>query len=411
MSGSANFHAKISPSGLDRTTVCTASNAHIDKLIEAGTIPAYQPSNKSGAIGTYAHDLAEEALLHITGQKKSKSIEKAKSIREWLSTKECKFEGEVVHKDYGELENYIDYCMSQVKHEKDKIYVEVRSKLFYSNDKKDKGTCDFLILHFDRSITIVDLKWRRSGMVESYQNKQLSAYAYSFLKNNLAIPPRSNFKIKLTTYNPLVSPYVEPWVTTVGELISFCNEAIQKPVDVINDGSMTMFVPTEKACLWCPANKHCAAKDAKVLLAFPNTFDVDSVKDEDLVGFLKIQPEAESFFKGVSQRLFELADRGQPVQGTKLVEGRSNRRYADPQVAGEFLTQHLDHEDVYDPPKIKSFTKVTPKLTPELKKQFEKEHLIKPPGSPKLVLSDDVDTPSVESLKSKLLKSKQRTNK
>ena len=414
MSGSHNTHAKISPSGLDRSTVCTASTAFIDELIEDGRIPKYSPMNKFGASGTFAHDLAEEALLHLLGEKESEEIKAAKSLHHWLESKDFYWTDamtgrkELFQKGYGELENYIDYCMAQVKHDQDIVYVEVRSKLFYSDVPTDKGTCDFLILHYDGSITIVDLKWRRSGMVESVKNKQLSAYGMSYIQNKMVRQPKMSNVIRLATYNPLVAPYVRPWNTTYMDLKQFCEDEIQEPVDVITEGKMTMFVPTVKACLWCPAKEVCRARLAKVAIGFPKSFNADLVEPEELVEFLKIEPENAAFFKDANSILLNRADIGKAVPGTRLVEGRSNRRYDNVELAGDFLTQHLDHDDVFDPPKIKSFSKITPKLEPDIKKKFETEFLVKPKGKMKLALDDDTEAMSVTSLKAKLLKSKKK---
>lgn len=404
MSGSHNTHAKFSPSGLERTAVCTASTALVDDLIAKGTIPAYQPSNKFGVIGTKAHDLAEETLLHLLGKKISKNIEGAESIHHWLEAQVCEFEGEIVHEGYGEVENYVDYCMSQIQSDKDLVYVEVRAKLFYSDNPDDKGTCDFLILHKDGSITIVDLKWRRSGMVDSVRNLQLSAYGMSYIQSNMIFEPKGGAKVSLTTYNPLVAPYVDPWVTNYAELTSFCKDKITTPIRNVEEGNV-MFVPGKKACQWCPAKEYCQARVSKVLTALPDTLGNGIIEDHQLVDLLQIKDEAIALFDDAEKRLYRLADEGKAQSGTRLVEARSNRRYKDPEAAGLFLTQHLDHDDVFDPPKIKSFTKVTPKLTPEIKKQFEAECIVKPKGKLKLVLTDEVSSESVSTLKSKLLKS------
>ena len=408
MSGSHNAHAKISPSGLDRTTVCTASTAFIDELIEKGEIPEYSPMNKFGASGTFAHDLAEEAILHLLDKKESKEIKEAKSLHHWLESKKFYWTDEKTGKKelfqdgYGDLESYIDYCIGQIKDDRDIAYVEVRSKLFYSDNPKDKGTCDFLILHYDGSITIVDLKWRRSGMVESFQNKQLSAYSLSYIENKMLRQPKANTKIRLATYNPLVAPYVEPWDLSLGELKAFCHEEIQVPVDIIKSGVGTSFVPTQKGCQWCPAREKCGAKTLKVAMSFPNS---EIVTDEDYFEIFKNSGEIKALLEDAEKRMYDLADKGQAHQGTMMTTGRSNRRYGDPETAGIFLEEHLDYEEIYDPPKIKSFSKITPKLTPEIKKQFEKDHLIKPQGKLKIVLADGVKSTSVTSLKSKLLKS------
>lgn len=373
-------------------------------MIAEGKISEEQSSNKFGASGTFAHDLAETALLHLLGKKVSKDIEESQSLHHWLEKQQCFFEGELVQNGYGELESYIDYCMSCVKHEKDIVYVEVRSRLFYSENPDDKGTCDFLILHHDGSITIVDLKWRRSGMVESFENLQLSAYAMSYIKNKMIVSPKANVEVSLATYNPLVAPYVKPWKTSMGELRNFCNDKIQKQMDLIKSG-FTMFIPSKKACEWCPAKMLCGARTASVVTAFPDTFDVATIADKDLVQYLKTKEQALKFYDDIETRLYNLADQGKAVEGTQLVEGRSNRRYDDEEKAAIFLSEYLSTEDIFHSPKIKAFTEIVPKLSKELKQVFEKDYLVKPKGKLKIVLTDKTEVPTASSLKSKLLKS------
>jgi hypothetical protein len=396
MSGSHNKHAKISPSGLDRTTTCTASVAYIERLKDADIIPQYEPSNIYGEMGTFAHDLAEKAILHLIGKIVDPEISKAKSLHAWLESKNCHGQ-----KGYGDLENYIDYCLSCRKHPKDRVYVEKQSQLFYSDDVGEKGTCDFIILHYDKSITVVDLKWRRSGMVESVENKQLATYAQSFIKNGMLAKAPANTKLHITTYNPLVHPYVDPWDTTVGELNKFCSK-IEASVKIIEEGIHTTFNPNEKACVWCPARSVCRAKAEKLINAMPDTLGLSTFEADDMVQWFQMKKEISQFFDNIETHLTSLAEKGNPVKGTKLVEGASRRHYVDEDTVTDFLGNHLSIEE-YTETSLLPFSKVMPKLTPDVKKAFEAECLVKPKGNMKLVVSTD-DRQSLVAMKSKLFK-------
>jgi len=417
MSGSSNAHARLSPSGAERWADCTAAPSFIDKLITDGVIPEREPDNVFAIAGTFAHDMAERKLLELLGGEKSfesyDELNKLSFQAEWLKDQEF-FEIEdkeileyMQNNDYNDLSEYVDYCMTQIKSKKDRVHVEVRARLFYSRTPTDKGTCDFLIEHEDSSITIVDLKWRRSGMVASYENYQLAIYCMSYIMEQVKIgfmkQPKNATVISLSTHNPLVAPHVKPWETTWIKLKKFC-QRFTDAVNIIDAGTYTVFVPTEKGCKWCPVAKHkkCPALNAKVKFAMPNNLDIDTASDEDLVRFYQFFPEIASFAKQVEEHLTRLAENGHPVDGTKLVKGRDgNRRFIDEEEAVKhLLSLGLTEDDIYNQ-KTKTATQLAKLLSKPQSKDFENNFTERPEGKMKLAPSTD-ERPSITSVKSGL---------
>lgn len=418
MSGSTNIHARLSPSGAERWADCTASPSFVEKLITDGKIPAREPDNVFAIAGTFAHDMAEAKLLELLGHSGAffneySDLNDRRFQQAWLEDQEF-FEisdKEILeymqNNDYNDLSEYVDYCMTQIRSKKDRVHVEVRARLFYSDILTDKGTCDFLIEHEDDSITIVDLKWRRSGMVESYENYQLAIYCMSYIEEQIRIgfmqEPKLSTKISLSTFNPIVAPHVRPWETTYGKLKKFCKR-FTDAVDVINEGTYTVFVPTEKGCKWCPAAKHkkCPALNAKVKFAMPKNLDIDTATDEDLVRFYTFYPEIASYAKQVEEHLTRLAENGFPVDGTKLVKGRDgNRRFIDEKEATEHLMSiGLTETEVFNK-KPRTPTQLTKLLSKSDAKDFTDNFTERPEGKMKLAPSTDERT-SITSVKSGL---------
>lgn len=424
MSGSFNKHAKLSPSGAERWATCTASTAFVDKLRADKKIPEKEADNVYSYAGTFAHDIAERALRYLTGKSDEKLdletfYEEHNNIevqRAWVAEQDLyKLDPEdlLTHmqkeNDFNYVAKYVDYCMSRMKSNKDRMTVEAIVPLFYSDNKDDTGTCDDIIEHHDGSFSVIDLKWRRSGMVESEENPQLMTYFMSYVQGRVDVglmsEPDGSTPVMLTTYNPLASPCVDPWETTYGTIKELC-KGIQRSYDIVTNGEATMFVPSLKACAWCPAslNKKCPAQNARIALAFPRNLNVDDNSDEELLNFCKLYPEIKNFYDKAMELFKERADRGEEAKGTKLVRGRAgNRIVNDEEKAIEFLLgKELDESDLYSK-KIKTATQMSNLLKGEDKKEFLEEHTSRPEGKLVLAFEDD-KRPPLSSVKSGLFK-------
>ena len=91
-----------------------------------------------------------------------------------------------------------------------------------------------------------------------------------------------------------------------------------------------------------------------------------------------------SYLNNVKAFCLDRALQGRLLPGYKLVEGRSNRKYADEQKVADTLSE-AGYKDFYKPQQLIGITDMQKLLG---KKKFEamlSEYLIKPPGKPVLV--------------------------
>ena len=103
--------------------------------------------------------------------------------------------------------------------------------------------------------------------------------------------------------------------------------------------------------------------------------------------------EIQSWASDIQTYALEQArDHGVRFDGWKLVEGRSNRRYTDPEAVEEILrSKRYRKKDIFEEPKLLGITAMEKLLG---KKQFaelleEPGLVIKPPGKPALVPDSD----------------------
>lgn len=384
-SGSHNKHARASASAAERWTTCDASIGYIERLRAAGVIPKREPDNDYGLAGTYGHDLSERALRHILGKREDKEI------RDKFRGNTAKFFAaqSYLHVDsYAELDEYVEYCLSHIRHDRDRVLIETQIELFYSPE--ETGTGDFAILHRNGDITIIDLKWRRSGLVKGVGNKQLAIYGNSLiqeLRRSGMCKIKPNNRVFITAFNPLVPPFVDPWELSVNDLEYFC-KPIQAAFDRIDQDDHTFFVPSEEACEWCPAREVCIARARGLTRAIPDDLTTDHLSDEDLVELFAIKGSIDDFFSNIATSLQRRLESGEKVKGIKLVETNARRKYKDEDEAKKWLLRFLPEDDVIRKSLV-PFGEVLRALKKDQKENFEKTFLYKPKGKPKLALGGD----------------------
>lgn len=120
----------------------------------------------------------------------------------------------------------------------------------------------------------------------------------------------------------------------------------------------------------------------------PMLLDVEEVTE--LLSKVDVMQEWASDLKAYA--LEQARDYGVKFIGWKLVEGRSNRRYTDPEAVEEMLrSKRYRKKDIFQEPKLLGITAMEKLLG---KKQFcelleEPGLVIKPPGKPALVPDSD----------------------
>lgn len=332
MSGSANSHARLSPSSSKRWTTCTASIGYI----EANThrIPGDGSSRYSDE-GTEAHDWAEKVL---NGE----------------------IEDSEVPEHFAPALEYVAHCRTLIEENPhSESFIEYEAALFYETEPVEKerngetvmalpsGTVDFALIT-EEKIIIRDLKYGAGVLVEAEGNTQLAIYAMSIIKELqdegfYSFAPDTAISLGIVQPRYRGDEPVKTWELSLAELEHFCEEITEAaaatytlpelpddfppvpwgttyigevewsrikdlkedteieglfvtngedwvPTDELDAGYYALvwnspiipilfpglkFEPSEDACRWCPAKGFCAARARELSEAFePEGIDV-----------------------------------------------------------------------------------------------------------------------------------------
>lgn len=354
-------HAKLSPSSSSRWTVCTASVAACEQYENT--------TNTAAQWGTTVHGIGELML-------KGKLVSLGETV-----------EGLEVDKEMLECaEEYVDYCRSLMR--KDSInLIEERFNLEFIAPNTF-GTGDFSTVN-DNHLDIVDLKTGR-GVVYAENNTQLKLYALG------AIHELETFGIEIETVTLHIVQtrinHIDTWDITVEELREF-ELFVKEQARRIREDEVS-FNPDKKACEWCPHKHNCEALQKHVLDVVQGSFDnldelegnADIIDNSHLKKILDNADLITSFVKACQDIAVEKLQSGETIEGYKIVESRTNRKWEDESKVEAYLKKKkVKVDDMYDK-KLKSMTKIL-KLRPN-DEELE-AMLIKPKGSPTLALNSD----------------------
>lgn len=361
-------HALLSPSGAKKWINCPGSvemESHIEE----------KPSTYADE-GTTAHALAElkinKELKRITNAvygRKVKKLEIDPDMDEYTDA----------YRDYV-MERYAD---AKKLSENAEIYIEKRLDLS-EWAPESFGTADVIIASAGR-MELIDLKYGRGVKVDANQNPQLMLYALGALNEYDYI---HDIKDVITTiYQPRMD---------------HIDTAFYQPEDLREWGEKTVKPQAEKAYQqmkeykcgahcdegFCKARPVCLAyNDNKLELAryefkHPNLLSIDDIS--------WILDQVDSIAKWATlvkdYALDQAANHGVKIPGYKLVEGRSNRSWAEAEetIGGEIVKMGFDVDEVM-PRKLITIT-AAEKLVgkKEFKEKIEK-YTVKPQGKPTLV--------------------------
>lgn len=369
---SAPLHSRLPPSSAYRWSECTASVSFIEA--NAATLPA--DGSREADEGTRAHAYLTACLKHTLGQVP----------------------------DGPEMKNLMDALVDFIHglmRPGDRLLVDQRVPLYYLPSQR--GTLDVCIYGNGR-IIILDLKYGVGVGVYAERNKQLAIYAESQIRVlELVEEYLPETPVELIIYQPRDRndpTAVRQWSITRGELATFAEE-IEVKAQVVLSGEGLEFKAGE-ACKFCRATGICKAYAARGLDVLPENVDVQidmvhvaatcpqyverTLTREQRQRILQSKKAMIEWLDAVeNQEVTELLNGAEP-QAFKLVEGKSNRIWADEQKAAKLLLEYLKHDDIYPPIPAEI---VSPAQAEKLLKGVDKKILspviTKPEGKPTLV--------------------------
>tara|TARA_R110002126_G_scaffold86957_1_gene209717 strand:+ start:41 stop:1156 length:1116 start_codon:yes stop_codon:yes gene_type:complete len=354
-------HAKLSPSSSARWLNCTAS-------VKASTSYA-NTSSSAAEEGTAAHQLGEICLK--SGDTPDKYLGQSLSDAPTVTV-----DLEMVEN----IQDYVNYCRSISPI----MLVEERVE-FTPWVHDGYGTSDCIIFE-GTTCHVIDLKYGKGVEVYAEENTQAMLYALGVLNEFEFIHDITTFKLHI--FQPRRHHFDE-WEISVEKLLAWGDEVKEIANNIKNN--ITTFNPGDKQCQWCAHKANCSALQKhteKVISAqFNDLSELPAPEQVDHKLVLKNKALIESWLKAVEMSVFERLNEGEPVEGFKLVAGRSVRKWGDEQATIKTMLPSLG-EDLY-----------TKKLltAPQAEKligkaQFNAEYghlVVRPEGRPTLAPSDD----------------------
>lgn len=355
-------HTLLSPSSSNRWMNCTPSSRLTEDMEDENSQFALE--------GTDAHTLAEHKLrmrLNISTDEKD--------IRPIL-----KFYNEEMERCTDE---YVDYIMAtyedlKAKCPDTKIYIEEHVD-FSNYIPEGFGTSDCIIVADDMMV-IVDLKYGAGVVVDAEKNSQFMIYALGALNIFDSLYDINN--VKVVAFQPRRS-HISEWVISKDELISWGENELKPKAELAYKGEGEF--KASEWCRFCKARATCKFR-ADYLIRHDFEKRPETLCEKE---FLEILGKADlivDYIHDVKEHAENLLLSGHKLEGWKLVEGRSNRRYSDPIKVAEVVSNAG-----YDPYEktVLNITNMTKLLGKTKFETLLKPYLVKPEGKPTMVPESD----------------------
>lgn len=355
-------HAILSASGAHRWMNCTPS-ARFELEFE-------DSSGEAAAEGTAAHELSERKLRKALGLKTKKPTSPYDSEEMEFLT-----------------DGYVQYVLEIIEKAKQSTndpLVLIEQRLDFSNYVPEGfGTGDCVIIA-DGVINIIDLKYGQGVLVHADNNPQMMLYALGAL--NLFDAIYDIETVTMTIYQPRrenISTFTLPKI----DLYKWAEDVLKPKAELAFKGKGD-FQPGDW-CRFCRAAVRCRARaDENMKLAKYEFANPNMLLDEDIAEILKSVSDLTSWAKDIVAYATSAAiNQGKEWTGFKLVEGRSNRKYADEKAVVE-AAKKAGYKDVYKQ-SVLTITNMEKLMGKAKFNEILGDHAFKPKGKPMLVpLSD-----------------------
>lgn len=326
------FHSKLGASSADRWIACPGSLS-----LEART-PDFLLDDTSPFAdeGTAAHNAAETHLKDGTNS------------------------------DDSQIQLYLD-TVRDICGVSGRLYIEQRVPV----NEELFGTSDVVIVDdIEETLTIIDLKWGVGYAVEAIGNVQLKYYALGASKifgdhfktvAVMIVQPRAHHEA-----GPVRS-HTFPF----SDLIEFERELL-----IAAERTKDPLAPLKasKACKFCKVKAVCPALRKSL---------IEGMANPDLGEALKAAENLSTYKASLERVIFKSLTAGKPIDGFKIVESRSSRKWKDVKGLEETLR---NTPEAWTPPELKSVAAME-KI--KALKDIVREHSFKQPGGLTLALESD----------------------
>lgn len=367
-------HAELSASGSSRWLACPGSVALESEYPDITTSFAEE--------GTAAHELSELMLQHKLGDL---------TKRQFSGRLKKHKKGEYYSQEmYDHCDNYTELVIEQVNEAKAKTkdaQVLLEQRLDFSEWAPEGfGTGDVLIIA-DGVVEVIDLKYGKGVPVSAENNSQMRLYGLgAFNEYDMLYDIET---VRMTIIQPRLDS-VSTEELSADDLLKWAEEKVKPTAQEAAKGS-DQFEAGDH-CRFCKARAECRVRaEANLELAKHEFKEPALLSPGEVANILAKAAELKSWADDVESHALDQAHKhGVQYPGWKVVEGRSTRVYSDKDVVSDLLIlEGYSEEEINKPAELLGITAMQKALG---KKQFDsilKDHIIKPPGKPKLAPESD----------------------
>lgn len=366
-------HALLSASGAHRWLECTPS-AQLELQFP-------QSTSEYAEEGTAAHELCELTARYWLGEISEAEYENQRD--ELAKGKYYNAEMQECANDYAK---FVAEKTAAARETCEDAFTALEVRVDFSKYVKDGfGTGDCIIVS-DNVLEIIDFKYGKGVRVEAAGNPQMKLYALgAYLEYNTLFDIDS---VRMTIFQPRLSGVQSSDEITVKELLEWAEKYVKPRAKLAYKGEGE-FAPSEEVCKFCRAKAQCKARADKNLKLFDEAPDVLLLTPEDAGKILEQAGDIQSWLADLEGLVSSTLLAGQPVEGWKMVEGRSNRRFADElKVVDAMKAAGYDESLLYER-KLITLTQMEKDFGKKAVAETLGELIVKPQGKPTLAPAKD----------------------
>lgn len=366
-------HALLSASGAHRWLECTPS-AQLELQFP-------QSTSEYAEEGTAAHELCELTARYWLGEISEAEYENQRD--ELAKGKYYNAEMQECANDYAK---FVAEKAAAARETCEDAFTALEVRVDFSKYVKDGfGTGDCIIVS-DNVLEIIDFKYGKGVRVEAAGNPQMKLYALgAYLEYNTLFDIDS---VRMTIFQPRLSGVQSSDEITVKELLEWAEKYVKPRAKLAYKGEGE-FAPSEEVCKFCRAKAQCKARADKNLKLFDEAPDVLLLTPEDAGKILEQAGDIQSWLADLESLVSSTLLAGQPVEGWKMVEGRSNRRFADElKVVDAMKAAGYDESLLYER-KLITLTQMEKDFGKKAVAETLGELIVKPQGKPTLAPAKD----------------------
>lgn len=248
------------------------------------------------------------------------------------------------------------------------------------------GTSDCVIIA-DGLMDVIDFKYGQGVPVSAENNPQMKLYALgSYIAFSWAYRIEA---IRMTIFQPRLDSVFTSMIS-VPALLAWAENELKPKAALAWEGKGE-FNPGPETCRWCKAAPVCRARaEYQLEIARYEFAQPATLTPEEIADILTRKADFESWLKAVKEQAEAAALSGISFPGFKLVEGRSNRKYADEEaIAGALRKAGYKAGQIFKPKALLGLTEMEKLVGKKKLEELAGAYIVKPEGAPTLVPDTD----------------------